>query len=90
MRWKMVVIILLLFGAVNHTQAHESAYQLAQYRIEEAQIRQSRHLDLGWLELEVLPPEIWTLTHLEALIIPGNKLQELPPEIGNLTQLNTL
>ena len=46
-----------------------------------------RQLDLSYLGLKSLPPEIGNLTSLTDLDLQKNQLQSLPAEIGNLTSL---
>lgn len=48
------------------------------------------NLFLNHNALEVIPPQISALRHLELLDISGNNLQHLPPELGMLTQLKEL
>ncbi|KAK0462617.1 Endonuclease/exonuclease/phosphatase [Desarmillaria tabescens] len=48
------------------------------------------NLYLNHNALEVIPPQISALRHLELLDISGNNLQHLPPELGMLTQLKEL
>jgi len=40
--------------------------------------------------LTSLPPEIWQLTRLKALVLSNNQLTRLPPELGQLTNLQVL
>jgi Leucine-rich repeat (LRR) protein len=47
-------------------------------------------LDLSGNHLEVLPPQIITLSRLEDLRLDNNKLIMLPSEIGHLQKLRTL
>lgn len=47
-------------------------------------------LDFRFLELTSLPPQIFELTQLEALLLEGCHLKELPKEIGKLENLKEL
>ena len=47
-------------------------------------------LDLSGCELETLPSEIGSLTHLKWLNLSNNKIQKLPVEIKHLKDLQTL
>ncbi len=53
---------------------------------------QAKHhtLDLRWLRLTTLPPEIGNLTQLQKLYLSYNQLTSLPDNFGNLTQLQKL
>ena len=59
-------------------------------RIERARRERADSLNLNDLGLELLPPELWELTHLTSLYLRDNGLSVLPPEIGQLTWLTTL
>ena len=47
-------------------------------------------LDLSFLNLNIIPPEIGCLENLEELSLAGNCLKELPEEIYNLKNLKVL
>ncbi|BBI16549.1 leucine-rich repeat domain-containing protein [Neochlamydia sp. S13] len=47
-------------------------------------------LDLDYVGLTYLPPEIWQLSHLQALNLSNNQLTVIPSSIGHLSQLQTL
>ncbi|MBS4171098.1 leucine-rich repeat domain-containing protein [Neochlamydia sp. AcF95] len=47
-------------------------------------------LDLDWVGLTYLPPEIWQLSHLQALNLSNNQLTVIPSSIGGLSQLQML
>ncbi|KIC74834.1 hypothetical protein DB42_AY00680, partial [Neochlamydia sp. EPS4] len=47
-------------------------------------------LNLDGLGLTYLPPEVWQLSHLQALGLSNNQLTVIPPEIGQLSQLIAL
>lgn len=47
-------------------------------------------LDLRFLGLTKVPPEIGQLSELKVLLLQGNYLVQVPEEIGMLTKLNTL
>lgn len=54
-------------------------------RIDEA--AQTDKLDLRYLGLTEVPPEVWQLTNLQRLNLWGNQLKTIPQEIGQLTNL---
>ncbi len=59
-------------------------------RIQTALDKNSDWLNLCYLGLTELPPEIGKLTNLKYLSCSDNKINSLPPEIGNLTNLEKL
>lgn len=65
------------------------ARQIALERIEQAAREKIEKLDLSFLQLTELPPEIGKLSHLKYLDLRSNRLTTLPPEIANLTQLTS-
>jgi len=67
-----------------------SAHEEALARIRHAAETGATELDLSWLRLTALPPEIGQLTRLQSLDLGGNQLTALPPEIGQLIKLQTL
>jgi Leucine-rich repeat (LRR) protein len=76
-------------GSANPPQDHhQTPYQVALERIEEAKRTNATHLNLGLQSLEVLPPEVGELTELQFLILEINQLRHLPSEICNLSNLN--
>lgn len=68
----------------------DAACQEALWRIEEAAAAGAASLDLSYLDLEALPPEIGQLIHLNALDLSDNQLTALPPELGQLINLAEL
>src|SRR6186713_1760542 len=72
------------------TKEEQAAYDEAQKRIEKCRRDKGTSLDLGYLKLSALPPEIGQLTALAALHLHDNQLTTLPPEIGQLTALTAL
>jgi len=52
--------------------------------------KSSGTLDLGWLGLETVPPEIFEIPDLEVLVLAGNKLKHLPEEVGQFKSLKRL
>ncbi|QWR78579.1 COR domain-containing protein [Candidatus Magnetomonas plexicatena] len=58
--------------------------------IHENHARNASELNLSYMKLTELPPEIGELTHLKELYIHNNRLMSLPSEIGNLTNLQIL
>ena len=63
---------------------------VANERIAEAAAENSTTLDLSFLGLAELPPEIRQLTSLTHLDLTDNELSTLPPEIRQLTSLTQL
>ncbi len=59
-------------------------------RIREAAASGATKLDLSWLGLETLPPQIGELLNLQTLNLWHNQLASLPPQIGELRNLQTL
>lgn len=59
-------------------------------RIMQAFLNKSPSLDLSWLNLKTLPPEVGNLTNLRKLYLNSNHFTTLPPEIGNLVSLQWL
>ncbi len=59
-------------------------------RIRRAAETGATELDLSWLGLTSLPPEIGGLASLQYLNLSENQLTALPPEIGGLTSLQSL
>ncbi|MEG4583161.1 leucine-rich repeat domain-containing protein [Microcoleus sp. MON1_C5] len=47
-------------------------------------------LDLSWLNLEELPPEIVNCTHLTRLNLSHNKITSIPDVLGQLSNLTSL
>ncbi len=43
-------------------------------RIEQARVKQEKRLDLSDMRLRVLPPQLFTLTELEELVLDENEL----------------
>ena len=61
----------------------------ARRRIAKAKAKQATKLDLSFLDLTELPPELWELTHLKGLDCCGNRLAALDG-LGKLTHLTEL
>jgi len=68
----------------------DEAYAEAQRQIAEAARTKAEGLNVLYLGLTRLPPEIGQLTALTELYLNGNQLSSLPPEIGQLTALTEL
>ena len=47
-------------------------------------------LELDWIRLTALPPELGQLHNLRSLSLAGNELANLPPELGQLQHLKSL
>lgn len=70
----------------------QKAYQKALRRIQACRRKgkEGMVLDLGFLGLTQVPPEIGQLAALTELLLHGNQLTSLPPEIGQLSALREL
>lgn len=68
----------------------DEAYEIALAEIREAEETGATWLQLSYLGLTELPPEIGNLPNLRWLYLQGNMLSILPPEIGNLKKLEIL
>jgi len=64
--------------------------EIALARICDATERGTTELDLSWLGLTALPPEIGQLTSLQTLDLGNNQLTALPPEVWRLPCLRNL
>lgn len=90
---KFLIIICLLFIVAGVSLAQDETptpYDVALERILEAERTGAMLLDLTWLGLKELPPEIGNLSSLQTLALVGNKLSYLPPEIGSMESLERL
>ena len=72
------------------TDPPESAYLIAERRIEVALRKRKRALDLSRLGLTSLPDSLGSLTNLTVLNLDRNQLASLPNSLGELTDLSTL
>jgi Leucine-rich repeat (LRR) protein len=63
---------------------------MAHKRIKEASVHQRPWLVLERLGLTELPDEVFTLTHLDELIVIDNLLDRIPPEIKKLEKLTRI
>lgn len=86
--WGMV--FLLLCAMPIFAQDSDAGYQEALRRIKEAQMSGTTELDLSWIRLTAVPPEIGQLKTLQKLELWGNQLTALPPEITQLVSLEHL
>jgi hypothetical protein len=88
MRRFAFLFILLLFVLPSFAQEEEQTpYEIALQRIEEARVSGATRLELQYLGLIELPPEIGNLVNLHVLYLNNNQLTKLPSEIGNLENL---
>jgi internalin A len=85
MRKYLGLLIVLLF--VGIASAQESPYEIALQRIEEAEARGARELDLCCLGLTELPSELFTLSSVEYLYLQRNQLSSLPLGLFTLSSL---
>ena len=88
-RHYLLLLICLLLSVPTFAQ-EQSPYDMALARIAEAEASGTTGLDLSWLDLTELPPEIWNLSNLQALSLGNNQLSNLPSGIGNLSYLQSL
>jgi Leucine-rich repeat (LRR) protein len=84
----LLIIGLVLSGTLAHAQ--DAAYLTAWRAILEARETTATTLDLSYLDLTTVPPEIGQLSGLQELKLVGNALTALPPEIGLLSNLQNL
>ncbi|MEL7436388.1 MAG: hypothetical protein AAFN11_20780, partial [Chloroflexota bacterium] len=83
MRYVIMLVLLMLCGGMVGAQddtAELTPYEIAQARIAEAYESGATTLDLSYLELTILPPEIGMLTNLTGLGLGNNALTALPLE----------
>ena len=90
MRYLTLIMILALFLLPAVAQEEQAAYEMALYRIEQAQSSGQSWLNLSALGLYEVPPEIGQLSNLQTLHLGTNQLTTLPPEIGQLSNLTEL
>lgn len=64
--------------------------QTAAARIRHAYDGKEQELDLSYLDLSSVPPEIWSVSSLRTLSLENNKFLELPKEIKKLRLLSSL
>jgi internalin A len=69
---------------------NDEGYEIALKKIQEAQYAEANELDLSFLGLKILPPEVFELTTLKSLYLNDNKLKSLPAKIIHLTSLHSL
>ncbi|MBK8039144.1 MAG: leucine-rich repeat domain-containing protein [Verrucomicrobiaceae bacterium] len=72
------------------TPKAQAAYEEAREKIAQCRAENETVLDLSYLGLTALPPELFQLTELTDLYIHSNRLTTLPPELGQLTELTVL
>lgn len=89
MRFWIVTIMLLLTTGLLQAQ-EQTPYEITLERILEAERTGAIELDLMFIDLTQLPPEIGNLSNLQELWLSGNDLTSLPPEIGSLSHLQNL
>lgn len=91
MRYVLLIIILGLFLLPAVAQEEGlTPYEIALYRIEQAQSSGQSWLNLSNLGLTEVPPEIGSLSKIQTLHLGTNQLTTLPPEIGQLSNLTEL
>ncbi|MEM6281281.1 MAG: leucine-rich repeat domain-containing protein [Chloroflexota bacterium] len=86
----LIVLLLALLPGMAAAQNTPTPYDTALERIEEAARTNATQLDLSWLQLTELPPEIGQLTALQYLALSVNQLTELPPQVSQLSALQLL
>jgi Leucine-rich repeat (LRR) protein len=87
MRYRLLLLFLLLWGTTTVLAWTDDGYAEALRRIETARENDETSLYLSNLQLTRLPPEVGQLTSLELLYVSDNQLATLPSEIGNLNEL---
>jgi internalin A len=92
MHYIRLLLLLVCCGGILPLQAQDTPTldEIVLQRIEEARQTDSRTLDLRWLRLSELPPEIGSLNNVRYIYLNYNLLSELPPEIWQLTSLRGL
>jgi Leucine-rich repeat (LRR) protein len=92
MRHIKLLLFLLCFIWILPLQAQDNftPYEIALQRIEEARISGATRLDLAYLGLSELPPEIGQLVNLRRLYLNNNYMRHLPIEIRQLPDLKWL
>lgn len=87
-----ILILLLCFSWILPLQAQDdlTPYEIALQRIEEARVSEATELDLSYLGLTELPPELWELTNLQWLSLSHNHIGNLSPKIQQLSNLQML
>jgi Leucine-rich repeat (LRR) protein len=89
--WLILVSAVMLISGLPALATQRFALdEIARERIAIAAMTGATTLDLSWLHLDVLPPEIGDLAGLRTLILSENQLTSLSPEIGDLAGLRTL
>ena len=89
----LYLTILLCFVFTGLVSAQEDAltpYEVALERIAEAEVSGATELDLTYMNMGDLPPEIGNLSNLRELYLQYSQLNSLPAEIGNLNNLRYL
>jgi Leucine-rich repeat (LRR) protein len=86
----LLLCFLLLITGHSFAQEYQTGYEIALELIEAAERDGASILELNYLGLTEVPPEIGRLSNLQELYLYGNQLSSLPPEIGNLSSLQEL
>jgi len=71
-------------------EKNDAGLEEAKKRIKEAKEKKLSRLDLGGLNLTIIPGEVFELTGLQLLNLRGNQFAQLPKEIAELKNLNYL
>src|SRR5687768_17487082 len=90
MRFYISLFLCLFFATLVQAQDSQRAYQDALERIRAAEASGATELNLYFLGLTELPPEIGNLVNLQALYAGGNDISTLPVEITHLSNLQVL
>ncbi len=87
----LIFSILTMISGLSIAQDDElTPYEIASQWIEKAKRTQVFELDLKFIELDTIPPEIGQLNNLVFLEASVNALTDLPAELGQLSNLYNL
>ncbi len=68
----------------------EESAKVVAAQVEQARLHGTTSLNLDFIGLQTVPPEVLLLTNLESLSLAGNALRTIPQGIQQLTKLREL